>query len=235
MSIILSLDCSGTTASICLRHQDETLYEEMLNTGLTHSETLLELIARGLNAENLQIKDLGAIALTVGPGSFTGLRIGLSLVKGLVLPQQLPVIAVSTLEAMARSTHPSSIVISAINARRKEVYWAAFRRGSSFERLTLDAAAPATEATVFYKKQKESVFWVGDGANLCYNEDGYAIESSFVECTPFVARGVAEAATEYFANGCATTAANLVPQYLRLSQAERERLQKQSVSKQIIT
>ncbi len=225
MSMILSFDCSGATASVCLQKDGETVYEELLNRGLTHSETLLALVQRGLQEACFTVKDLSAIALTVGPGSFTGLRIGLALAKGLALPHQLPLIGVSTLEAMAYSVEANGCILAAINARRGEVYWAAFQQKNGLIRLTEDAATSAKFAQMFWEERKESVFIVGDGANLCYNNECIT-EMLDVEHTPYVARGVAKAAALAYKRGLMQQAQQVNPCYLRLSQAERERLEK---------
>ncbi len=191
-----------------------------MNRGLTHSETLLPLVQRGLLSAGLSLGDLSALALTVGPGSFTGLRIGLALAKGLALPNQLPLIAVSTLEAMARSAPGTGPVLAAINARREQVYWAAFHGSEPFVRLVEDTLSPASEATSFLQKQKDAFFVVGDGACLCYNTVCATLGS---EPSPFIARGVAKAAQHVFAQGLCCSAASVFPNYLRLPQAERER------------
>ncbi len=226
MSTILSFDCSGIYASVCLQKDGQTLHETMLQERLTHSQTLLCLLQTALQSTRLSLQELSALALTVGPGSFTGLRIGLALAKGLALPHNLPVVGVSTLEATARSISTNGPILAALNARRDQVYWAAFSRSPSFFRLHEDSAGTATQASDFLQMQKEIYFLVGDGAEMCYNKNIYA--PSGLDATPFVARGVAEAAQQAFADGLAVPASVLALQYLRLSQAEQVRLASQA-------
>ncbi len=226
MSLLFALDASGRTSSVCLVSEGQIIYEELLDEGLTHSETLLPQVQRALQATGFSAADIASFAVTNGPGSFTGLRIGLALVKGLAFPQDIPVTPVSTLEAMARATGESGLLLSAINARRGEVYWAAFRRQNGLQRLTPDAACAAIEAENFIKMQTERVLVVGDGGKLCYTGNDYTADVTLFSQPLLVARGAALAALDCQNPVRAVHAGQLRPVYLRLSQAERERLEK---------
>lgn len=224
--MVFALDSSGKTASVCLRRNGQTLHESLLDAGLTHSETLLPLVQKALAACGLTAGEVELWAVTAGPGSFTGLRIGLSLAKGLALPFGTPLAPVSTLEAMARASGRQGLVLASLNARRGEVYWAAFRLQNGCTRLTPDAAAPASEAQAFLKTQAETVFMVGDGTELCYNNTNCNVGLRADGSPLLVAAGAALSAEAALQRGHTVSAASACPVYLRLSQAERERLEK---------
>ena len=139
---ILAVDTAGKTAAVAVLRDDVLLYEAQCNNGLTHSETLLPMIDTALKAAGLTVDDLDVLGVTNGPGSFTGLRIGLAVVKGLALPRQIPCAGVSTMAALAYGLAGEGTVIGAQDARRGQVYWGAFDL-AAHDRLTPDTAAPA--------------------------------------------------------------------------------------------
>ena len=222
--ICLGLDCAGRTAGVALMRENTLLYECTLNLGLTHSQTALCLVDGALRAAGLCAADVGLWAVCAGPGSFTGLRIGLAAVKGLAFAGDTPCAPVSTLEALAACHTGEATVVSALDARRGEVYWAAFSLPGP-QRLTPDKAGKADELADFLKTCKKPVFFVGDGAELCYNKFGRL--EGVVPCPPALgqsrAAGLCLAGLRMQQNGLAVPPAALLPQYLRLSQAERER------------
>ena len=227
---ILAIDTAGRSASAALLRDDALLYETTCNCGLTHSETLLPMIDAALKTAGLSPAGLDLYAVTAGPGSFTGLRIGLAVVKGMALPADTPCAGVSTLAAQAWCHAGSGTVIAAMDARRGQVYWAAFDL-ATHARLTPDAAAPAAEAVAFAQSCKKPVIYVGDGAALCYNIDKQALP-----CPPAlgVARafGAGLAARALWESGRCVPPARLMPDYLRLSQAERERAEREAAARQ---
>lgn len=220
----LGLDCAGRTAAAALMRGDTLLFECTLNLGLTHSQTALPLVDGALRAAGLSAADIGLWAVCAGPGSFTGLRIGLATVKGLAFAGDTPCAPVSTLQALAACHTGEGVVISALDARRGEVYWAAFSLPGA-ERLTPDRAGPAEEIAEFLKTCKKPVFFVGDGAELCYNKFGQF--AGVLPCPPALrlsrAAGLCLAGQQLQRDGLAVPPAALMPHYLRLSQAERER------------
>lgn len=123
---VLGLDCAGKTAGVAVCQGGQLLYESRLCAGFTHSETLLCLCEEALRACGLCVQELSLLAVTAGPGSFTGLRIGLAVTKGLALPHDIPCAGVSTLEALAFCAPPVGSCVCALDARRGEVYHAAF-------------------------------------------------------------------------------------------------------------
>ena len=222
MSLIFALDASGKTASVCVLQEGRVLYEELLDEGLTHSETLLPLAMRAFAACGIAPGAVTLYAVSAGPGSFTGLRIGLSLAKGLAFQSTAPLAPISTLEALARAVPVKGLLLPALNARRGEVYWAAFCKDEGFRRLLPDAASPAADTAPFLRGQGQTVTLFGDGAEMCYTEVDSKRHLQIWGGIPLVARGVAEAAAALCV--AAPPAADACPVYLRLSQAERERL-----------
>lgn len=223
---ILAVDTAGRSASVALLRDDTLLYETVCNCGLTHSETLMPMVDAALKTAGLRPENIDLYAVTSGPGSFTGLRIGLSAVKGMALVHQTPCAGVSTLEALARCHAGQGVVICAMDARRGQVYWAAFDL-ETHQRLTPDDAAPVEEAVDFARRCKKSVFFVGDGAALCYN-----VYEQALPCAPALsvgrAAGAGLAAREMWKDGLCVSPARLMPNYLRLSQAERERAEREA-------
>ena len=228
---ILAVDTAGKTAAVAVLRDDVLLYEAQCNNGLTHSETLLPMIDTALRCAGLDMDRLDLLAVTNGPGSFTGLRIGLSVVKGLAQPRQLPCVGVSTLAALAYGCTGEGTVIGALDARRGQVYWAGFDL-ASHARLTEDAAEPVEKLEKFIKTCKKPLLFVGDGATLCYNR--YGQEPGVVPCPPALGilrgAGVALAAKAQWEREGAVSPALLLPDYHRLSQAERERAAREEQS-----
>ena len=225
---ILAVDTAGKSAAVAVLRDDTLLYETQCNNGLTHSETLLPMIDTALRACGLTVADLDLLGATNGPGSFTGLRIGLSVIKGLALPRQIPCAPVSTMAALAYGMAGQGTVIGAQDARRGQVYWAAFDL-ETHNRLTPDAAAPVASLQEFVQNCKKPLFFVGDGAALCYNVyeqvPGGAVCPSALQVLRGV--GVALAAKVLWESGACVPPAELLPDYHRLSQAERERAEKE--------
>lgn len=225
MSDIFGVDASGKTAGVCVLRAGTVLFEKTLEKGLTHSETLLPLVQSAMAATGLCPATVGLWALTAGPGSFTGLRIGMALVKGMAFPYLTEVVPVSTLAALAWGSGLAGTVITALDARRGQVYWAAFSCGKGVRRLAPDAVQNAQNSDGMKQIVHDSpgpVFFVGDGAEICYNS--YICEPK-VERPPqahrvSIAKGAALLAAKM---GGAVPAKDMQPCYLRLSQAERER------------
>ena len=226
--ITFGLDSAGRTAAVALMRDEELLFESFLCAGHTHSETLMGLVDGAFKATGLSPADVDLWGVCAGPGSFTGLRIGLATVKGLALVHKAPCAAVSTPEALAWGCPAGNgTVLAALDARRGEVYWAAFDL-ESHARLTPDAASPVKELAQIVENCKKPLFFVGDGAALCYNEYGQA--AGVLPCPPALGlcrgAGVCLAARAVNARNGAVPAAALAPSYLRLSQAERERAER---------
>ncbi|MDL2324815.1 tRNA (adenosine(37)-N6)-threonylcarbamoyltransferase complex dimerization subunit type 1 TsaB [Ruminococcaceae bacterium OttesenSCG-928-A16] len=226
---ILAIDASGKTAGVCVMQNGQVTFAETWAEGFTHSETLLPLVQKALNAASLTPVLLNCYAVTTGPGSFTGLRIGLALVKGLALVHNTPVAGVSTLLALAQGCGLQGTVIAALDARRGEVYWAAFNcQNGTATRLTPDTAGPVEKIAEHDVFLNSPVFFVGDGAKICYNVFGLCtqVQPAPGSASANIATGVARLAMGMAANGQLAPAAAVQPVYLRLSQAERERAER---------
>lgn len=224
---ILAVDTAGKTAGVALMRDDRLLYECYLDTGLTHSETIMPLIDHCLKLCGLTCADIGLYGVNAGPGSFTGLRIGLAAVKGLAFPRETLCAPVSTLEALAAAHVGTGTVLCALDARRAQVYCAAFEL-ETHSRLMADDARAVADLAEFIQNCKKPLFFVGDGAALCYNSYG---DAAGVLPVPQAIRGGRAAAVALVAGrmaqrGEAVLPEALLPDYHRLSQAERERAAK---------
>ena len=228
--MILALESSATACSAALCRDGELVAQSYQNSGLTHSRTLLPMVRDMLKNSQLTLEQVDVIAVAAGPGSFTGLRIGVATAKGLAWPGDKDCAPCSTLESMAwpLAHMAGSLIVCAMDARRKQVYNALFlATGTGLERLTPDRAISLEELGAELKNYENSKIVVGDGAKLCYNtltEEGIPMTLAPKHLRMQSAWGVARAAEELAARGELVKGGALVPQYHRLSQAERERL-----------
>ena len=225
---ILAFETSAKAASVALTQEGKLLGESYQNTGLTHSQTLMVMAQDLLRQCGVAISQLDAVAVANGPGSFTGVRIGVAAAKGLAWGAELPCVGVSTLSAMAVGLGAwQGYVCPVMDARRSQVYNALFRVDcGKYTRIREDRAISLQELGEDVKNLSQPIFLVGDGSVLCYN--------TLLEAVPALvlppehrmhqrAVGVALEAQRMMHEGAIPPAAELVPNYLRLSQAERER------------
>ena len=228
---ILAFETSAIAASVALLQDGKLVGEYYQNCGQTHSRTLMKMAQDLLENCGESIANLDAIACAAGPGSFTGVRIGVAAAKGMAWGAEKPCVGVSTLEAMAyQAASFEGIICCAMDARRAQVYCALFEaKAGKITRLCEDRAISIEELAQEMKKYEKPKIMVGDGAMLCYNTIGQTMP----ECVCASehqrmqrAAGVALAAEAQLLSGGEFDGAELVPNYLRLSQAERERLQK---------
>ena len=160
---ILAVDTAGKTAGVALLQDDRLLYEVYLDGGMTHSETLMPMIDTCLKLCGLTCADIDLYAVNAGPGSFTGLRIGLAAVKGLAFPRETLCAPVSTLEALAAAHTGEGTVLCALDARRAQVYSAAFDL-ATHSRLLEDDARAVADLADFVENCKKPLFFVGGPA-----------------------------------------------------------------------
>lgn len=229
---ILALETSAVAASAAVCENEALIAQSFQRTGLTHSATLMPMVESMLKNAGLTLAEMDVIAVAAGPGSFTGLRIGVSAAKGLAWPLDKPCAEVSTLEAMAwQMSGMDGLVCAAMDARRQQVYNALFDLKDGMPvRLTPDRAISLDDLQSELANAEKTQILVGDGAHLCYNafqKLGYPVKMAPPHLQYQTAWGVARCALEQARSGQLTDAAGLAPNYHRLSQAERERLAKQ--------
>ena len=226
---ILAFETSAKAGSVALLEDDRLLGEYYCETGLTHSQTVMPMAEQLLKTCGCTTKDVQAVAVAAGPGSFTGVRIGVAAAKGFAWGAEIPCYGVSTLEAMARQLGIwQGYVLPVMDARRQQVYNALFRViAGKVERVCPDRAISLEDLGKEIKNLSESVFLVGDGSVLCYNTLKESVPQLVLPPEHRMhqrATGVGLAALEQIAAGDPGDAAALQPNYLRLSQAERERV-----------
>lgn len=230
--LILAFETSAKAASVALHDGTKLLGETYQNTGLTHSQTIMVMAQDLLKQCGVTAAVVTAVAVAAGPGSFTGVRIGVAAAKGFAWGGQLPLYGVSTLEAMATNRYVAdgAVVCACMDARRNQVYNALFRAdGTAPLRLTEDRAISLQDLAEELKQLQEPIYLVGDGAGVAYAH--LASQISEIHLPPEHlqhqrAAGVALVAAGQIRDGLSGDAESLQPNYLRLSQAEREKLEK---------
>ncbi len=230
---LLAVESSATPASCAVLRVEEggcsLLCEAAVNTKLTHSQTLLPMITDMLKNAGLSVNDMDALAAAHGPGSFTGVRIGVAAVKGLAFAEDLPCVGISTLEGMAArfcGVPYTGFILTTMDARCSQVYTALFSCDNGvITRVTPDEALPITEVGARLQHETAPVVVMGDGAALCYAalcETVPALRLAPVSLRLQHAVGVGLCAADRIAAGQAVSGDALLPVYLRLPQAERE-------------
>ena len=231
--LILAFETSAKAASVALYDGQKLLAESYQNTGLTHSQTLMVMAEDALKQCGKTAQEVTAVAVAEGPGSFTGVRIGVAAAKGFAWGREIPCYGISTLEAMAETLGVyQGYVCPVMDARRAQVYNALFHvSNGTITRITADRAIALSDLGTELKNLPEPVFLVGDGSNLCYNtllKDVPGLVLPPEHRMHQRAVGVALLAARQAQQGIAPGGAELTPNYLRLSQAERERLEREN-------
>lgn len=236
--LTLAVESTAVTASVCIAEEEAPLALFTVSNKNTHSENLLPMIESSLLRLSLSMNDIGLFALSAGPGSFTGVRIGAATVKGLAFGKDKPCVAVSTLEALAYNLvgFEDRILCPVMNARRGQVYNALFEaQDGTLTRLTPDRALSVTELeaelrTIYAGRE---VMLSGDGYDL--TKQAFLDLPSPIVCpgTPVALRAqsaysVAMIGQKMYKEGNTVSDSDLKPFYLRLSQAERERLEREN-------
>lgn len=240
---ILAFDSTAKTASVALWQDGRVLAEFSLDSGRTHSEILLPMAENVCARAHLSLSDIDYYATTAGPGSFTGVRIGVATVKGLAFRMEdgpKNCVSVSTLEAIAENlVSLDGIYLPVMDARRDEVYCAIFRMGEEgLVRLAPDRAMSLSDLAAELLGQ-----FANTPVRLC--GDGYAVAEKTLSAlgvpilpTPMLLRNqnaasVARCAARKIERGETVTDAELSPIYLRVPQAERDRLAKRKTSRKL--
>lgn len=228
---VLALESSAKAVSVAISENGVILAQGYQNTGLTHSVTMMPLLENLMKTASVNLSEVDVIAVAAGPGSFTGLRIGVSAAKGLAWSLDKPCCGVSTLEAMAENGRSfEGTVICAMDARRQQIYNAIFDcRSGELTRRCEDRAVALAQVAEELKSDPAPKLVIGDGAQLCCDY----LAAQGIECRmapPALrfqqAAGVALVAERMALAGKTVSSQELTPTYLRLSQAERERLEK---------
>lgn len=228
---ILAVDTSAKSASAALVEDGVIKGEFFINTMLTHSETLMPMIDSLLGSVRIKKEEIDCFAVNSGPGSFTGLRIGIAAVKGMAFALNKPCAAVSTLESMAYNlTGDNTVICAVMDARCSQVYNALFDvSDGEIKRLCEDRALKIEELAAELACIDKKIVLVGDGANICYEKMSKEIQNVFpanenvryqrASSTAFAAEKIAE-------RGELKSCGELMPSYLRLPQAQRELMAK---------
>ncbi len=231
--LILAFETSAKAGSVALLQDGLLLGESYQNTGLTHSQTIMAMAESLIAHCGYTPQDIEAVAVAAGPGSFTGVRIGVAAAKGFSWGKEIPCCGVSTLEAMA--VHLGiydGYVVPVMDARRNQVYTATFlAREGQLTRVCEDRAICLEELGEELRQVTQPVFLVGDGSVLCHKTLSQTVPKLVMPPEHRMhqrAAGVGLVACQMLARGELCDGAGLTPNYLRLSQAERERLERES-------
>ena len=223
--LILSVDTSAIVASVAVCEDDTIIGEFFVNNHQTHSQTLMPMVEGLLKCCNVSIQDIDLFAVSAGPGSFTGLRIGISAIKGMAMATGKPCAGVSTLEAMAQNLLDfDGFICAVMDARCGQVYNAIFKvSDGNITRITPDRAITIDELALELEKNKCKNFFVGDGAKMCYNILVQKnIQNIFVVSNILLYQKASGVARVAFYSSEKVDANSLTPEYLRMPQAERE-------------
>ena len=234
--LILAFETSAKAASVALMDENKLLGESYQNTGMTHSQTLLVMAQDLLRQCGKQVQDVTAVAVAAGPGSFTGVRIGVAAAKGFAWGGELPCYGESTLESMAETLGIyQGYVCPVMDARRSQVYNALFHAEKGrLTRVSEDRAISLEELGRELEQLNEPVFLVGDGSLLTDKTLSQQVPELVLPAEHRMhqrAVGVALLARRDIQAGLAPSGGELTPNYLRLSQAEREKLERQAKSR----
>lgn len=230
--ITLAFDSTAKIASVAVTDGEKLLALYSINNGLTQSELLMPMAENMLKSLKLSFSDIELLAASVGPGSFTGVRIGTALVKGIAFGKNIPCASVSTLEALAENLSGiAGIIVPAMDARRSQLYTAIFEyRDGAMHRHTEDMAVSISELADMLKKYNgQDIYIVGDGYSVAKSELE-RLGVALCETPPLLreenAYSVAKVAVKLHADGKTTNDIGHLPTYLRVPQAERERLER---------
>ena len=233
--ITLAFEGTAKVASVAV-YDGRLLGMTNIDNGLTQSELLLPMAEALLRSLHLTFSDVELLTTTVGPGSFTGVRIGVSLIKGIALGRTTPCVAVSTIDSLAQNLSDfRGIIIPVMDARRGQFYTAIFKNGGDgLIRITEDMALSAKDiAEKLAPFADEKIYLVGDGyepAKAALDALGIKTEITPSLLRPENAHSCAIVAAKKYERGEYVTDLEIAPTYLRLPQAERERLEKEKLN-----
>ena len=229
---ILAFDSTAKAASVAVCEDERCLALYTIDNGLTQSELLMPMAENILKCLHFSFDDIDMVTTSMGPGSFTGVRIGAALVKGIAFGRDIPCVSVSTIEALARNALPlKSVIVPVMDARRGQVYTAIFKSdGKSAVRITKDDAISISALAEMLKEYEgEDIYLVGDGYEVASR--GLRAAGIEIQETPPLlinenAYSIAQVALEKYKMGEFVKDTEIAPIYLRMPQAERERLER---------
>lgn len=221
---ILAVDSSAKTASVALTDGTSLISECFVNAGLTHSKTLMPMVDNVLTQADMKIEDVDVLCVNAGPGSFTGIRIGVAAVKGLAFAGDKPCAGVSTLEGCAYNfTDENCIVCVSMDARCNQVYTALFRcENGMVTRICDDKAVSVDDLFIELSAFDEKIILAGDGAGICFDSFNGRLHNVVLASENRRYQRAYGAALAALNNNMFINSSELVPFYLRLPQAERE-------------
>lgn len=226
--LILGIESSSMVASVAIISDEKIICEYTINNKKTHSQTILPMIDEMIKMAEIDKKDIDAIAISGGPGSFTGLRIGGALAKGLGLALNIPLIHVKTLEGMAFQLYGTKgLIVPIMDAKRNQVYTGIYENEKEFRVIKEQTPQDIEELIEELNAKGEKVTFLGDGI-FCYEtiiKEKCKVEYEFApaHCNMPRAASVAALGLQMYNNGEILPAREFLPDYLRVSQAERER------------
>lgn len=226
---ILALDSSGLVASVAVVTEDKVLGEFTVNNKKTHSQTLLPMVDEVIKILDMDMKELDAIAVAGGPGSFTGLRIGASTAKGLALVLNIPIINIPTVDALAYNLYGTDkLICPMMDARRNQVYTGVYEwKDGVFKILSEQFAAEIDELAAKLNEYNREVIFLGDGVETQLASLAPLLKNVYslapIHLSKQNAAAVGALGVEYYKKGLVEDGDTFEPVYLRISQAERER------------
>ncbi|EPR07693.1 tRNA (adenosine(37)-N6)-threonylcarbamoyltransferase complex dimerization subunit type 1 TsaB [Ruminiclostridium papyrosolvens] len=226
---ILAVDTSTNVASAAILEDDVIIGEYNCNRGKTHSQRLMPMVQHLMETVGLTVSDMDAFSASIGPGSFTGLRIGVTTVKAMAFAAEKPVISVHTLDALAYNIpFAENLICPMIDARNNQVFTAIYRFiGNKLERLTDYMGIPVTELADILRNMEGDTVFLGDACNMhmeyFVSELGNRVKIAPPGTALAKASSVAILAGKAYREGKLESCYDMVPFYLRKSQAERER------------
>ncbi len=230
---ILALDSSGLVASVAVVTEDKVLGEFTVNNKKTHSQTLLPMVDEVLKILDMDVKDLDAIAVAGGPGSFTGLRIGASTAKGLALVLNIPIINIPTVDSLAYNLYGTDhLICPMMDARRNQVYTGLYEwQEGEFKVVLPQFAAEVEELAEKLNSYNREIIFLGDGVEAQLSKFAPSLKAPYsiapIHLSKQRAAALGALGVEYYKAGKLQEGDSFEPEYLRMSQAERERAEKQ--------
>lgn len=225
---ILSIDTCLSSCSVAIHEDEKLIGESFLDVGLTHSETLMPMVQFLLSSAGMTVNDIDVLGVTSGPGSFTGLRIGMAAVKGLAFATDIPCVTISSLYALALgASYFEGTVCPCIDARNNQIYNAVFKvHKGKIERIVKNRAIDINDFVDKVGEYADNIIFIGDGAQMCYNiaRKIFNKDNMFYLSGEFSRIRAGKLGGEIFKrykSGIKCSYEEIVPEYIKLSQAER--------------